>query len=435
MSRPVLGGASTPSAPSRSGWVRRPVETPTFFVPVPKAAPRTSKITAEVVVPVLADWKRGGRGGDAAQEGKKQTAAGKKRPAKEPQGPTKEGRAAKKARRAAWRAANILPEGEDLADHSRSKTVLEKRTVSLTIRERYDKIMVEVREWVSEVGLSVESHPGRDRVAALFLEREYFAGEGLQRGNYIMAAMKDCYPQYKKAGGERLVRGEEALKGWRKLDPPQTRLPLPRAVMALVAAGMMRLGQVRAARSWWLGMTAYLRPGELLGMKHWQLSAPVRGSKEASVWVVLLHPASEGKGSKTGAFDEAVRLDSAPEEELNDVWRLLRTGKDGDPLLDCTYRSFFDLVVKAAEAEGVGMLNVVPYSMRHAGPSADRSLRLRAVAEVKKRGRWVSDSSMARYEKAGRVGAQLMRLPAAVRAKALAADSRIGDILRGSWLP
>ena len=52
-----------------------------------------------------------------------------------------------------------------------------------------------------------------------------------------------------------------------------------------------------------------------------------------------------------------------------------------------------------------------PYQCRHGGPSRDRLVKLRTLAEIKKRGRWDTDSSVRIYEKAGRIQQTLRGVP------------------------
>ena len=51
----------------------------------------------------------------------------------------------------------------------------------------------------------------------------------------------------------------------------------------------------------------------------------------------------------------------------------------------------------------LGVPEAVPYQARHSGPSIDLALRRRELASAKKRGRWRTDRSLRRYEKAGRL--------------------------------
>ena len=51
----------------------------------------------------------------------------------------------------------------------------------------------------------------------------------------------------------------------------------------------------------------------------------------------------------------------------------------------------------------LGFADAVPYQARHSGPSIDLALHRRELKAAKKRGRWRTDRSLRRYEKAGRL--------------------------------
>ena len=64
------------------------------------------------------------------------------------------------------------------------------------------------------------------------------------------------------------------------------------------------------------------------------------------------------------------------------------------------YLRVFKLACEAWKLEGV-----VPYQMRHSGPSIDRAQNLRSLVDCQKRGRWASWKSVTRYEKSARLSA------------------------------
>ena len=57
----------------------------------------------------------------------------------------------------------------------------------------------------------------------------------------------------------------------------------------------------------------------------------------------------------------------------------------------------------AAQRSGLSVLEPTLYQRRHGGASHDSATRSRTTAEVKKRGRWLDDRSLVRYEAAARV--------------------------------
>ena len=67
-------------------------------------------------------------------------------------------------------------------------------------------------------------------------------------------------------------------------------------------------------------------------------------------------------------------------------------------LLNMNYMQYLALFRTAANNLG---LDVVPYQGRHSGASLDRGEGLRSLEAVQQRGRWASQRSVRRYEKAG----------------------------------
>ena len=70
------------------------------------------------------------------------------------------------------------------------------------------------------------------------------------------------------------------------------------------------------------------------------------------------------------------------------------------------------------------------------GSSPARVAAMQArLAEVKRRGRWASDTSVQRYEQSARLAQQLHAMPPAIREKAVAAEKRIAEVLAVRWTP
>ena len=63
---------------------------------------------------------------------------------------------------------------------------------------------------------------------------------------------------------------------------------------------------------------------------------------------------------------------------------------------------------------GLNRIGFVPYSLRHAGASADYLNRLRTIQEVQFRGRWRTERSLKRYCKSSLAQAAAAEVPAAV---------------------
>ncbi len=91
-----------------------------------------------------------------------------------------------------------------------------------------------------------------------------------------------------------------------------------------------------------------------------------------------------------------------------------------------------------AESLGLKGWGFTLYSCRHGGPSADRADGSRSLPEIQRRGRWAADSSVKRYEQAGRLHVVLDRTPAAILDHCVRCEVHLVQLLkhpRGLVLP
>ena len=88
---------------------------------------------------------------------------------------------------------------------------------------------------------------------------------------------------------------------------------------------------------------------------------------------------------------------------LEECLPILRGDAAPEPLWGFTYREVVKEFIRIRTLFGIP--DLVPYGLRHAGASLDRSSRSRTLLEVQKRGRWQQLRSVQRYEKGGRLAA------------------------------
>ena len=74
---------------------------------------------------------------------------------------------------------------------------------------------------------------------------------------------------------------------------------------------------------------------------------------------------------------------------------------------------------------------MTPYLFRHSGPPHDILTKARDLAAVKRRGRWCSERSVLRYEKAARVTSRLKALPLPTLTRFKDADLHLRNVLPG----
>ena len=218
-----------------------------------------------------------------------------------------------------------------------------------------------------------------------------------------------------------------------ELAPPLSRLPLPWSTTAAIANWMVLHGALEMAVLTVLTFVLYLRPSEALRLRHGDLVAPSRrGAQNLRKWSVVLHPQEGGTASKTGQFNESLLLDNVEFEWMGGVLRgLHRPGaRDLEVFANVTYSEWARSFRQAGHDLGLQALGPpVLYQLRHGGASHEMLTGARGAKDIKLRGRWLSDNSLRRYEKGGRVAQQLALLPQRVQDHGHACADRIGRIL------
>ena len=140
--------------------------------------------------------------------------------------------------------------------------ILEVESVQNATRRSYWNLLERFLDFAARFGLRVDSHPLLDAALVDFSDDAFLDGENVDFGEKLQAALEAMLPSFQRHGKLQLPRFKRALKGWRRLAPNRSRLPMPEEHMhamvgALCAAGHAEMGL-------WTRMvfSAYLRPGE-----------------------------------------------------------------------------------------------------------------------------------------------------------------------------
>jgi hypothetical protein len=269
----------------------------------------------------------------------------------------------------------------------------------------------------------------------MYFDEAYLCGYPLAKGTKLLAAVGHRWAALHRSGSTGLLsRARRALQGWHKMCPPESRLPLPWPAVAGIVAALISMNERGMAIAVLLACDAYLRPGELLDLTV-ECVIPPQPMMGAAYQVVslLLAPTDLNKPTKTQVFNESVLLDSRDRPWLGPLlveWcSQFGPGQRVFPFRDHEFRA---KVTKAASLAGLEKWKVTPYLFRHSGPSHDCLTRARDLMTIKKRGRWRSDVTVARYEKAARVTSRLTTLSPAAIHKLESADRNLLRILRRS---
>ena len=358
----------------------------------------------------------------------------------------KEGKVlARKAQRAAEREKLHGPNpGLAAVDQ---KTFLETKSVGAARQKSYDKAWKEVKEFAKAKGLSLASKEALDHVVVNKMNYMFFDGYDVADVMTMMAAVKFHRQDIPKTAA--LPRATVALTGYRKLDPPQGRLPLP---FPMLAAIIRRLWQEHLQVAMWLLLVwaTCCRPGEALKLRKKDIVPP---TDLCNFWIVILNCGAEPPvrtpfenavaddrkfklTSKVGVSDEAVLLD---QPYMKGLGKLIMSGikskKPEDMLFTFDHSDatkWFNEKIADLQYTEHGITCV--YQVRHGSASTDVLTGLRSLTEVQKRGRWEAAKSVKRYSNGGRISQVFDNLSGTQKHEATQAESWIHKILdRGVW--
>ena len=319
------------------------------------------------------------------------------------------------------------PEMDTVDEHGLS--FLERMSMAAGTLELYRQIYDEFRQRCRRAHLPTKTRAQLDRAVLSMLHEMFKEGELSSESQKLVSVVKKFRPELRRAGS--LPRSLTAIRGFRRIAPPATRQPLPWECACLIAETLVNDEQWLVAVATLLCFCLYARPSEVLRIRGGQLVPPVKRSGRAHCfWSVTLHPHEFQRTSKTGMSDESLRIDIAPYLCLVPALRKLAAEtSETDKLFPFSYGSWARKFEDAAGRAGMAALAPTLYQLRHGGASQDAATKGRTTAEIKKRGRWLDDRSLIRYENGGRVTELLRRLPPAVRRTATGAGRRIGAIL------
>ena len=105
------------------------------------------------------------------------------------------------------------------------------------------------------------------------------------------------------------------------------------------------------------------------------------------------------KPNKTQTFDDTITVQNQIYPFIGKVQAKLGSGRRREKIFKHTYLDFVRGFWKATLR--LGHRRAVPYQCRHRGASIDRTHKHRCMTDGMMKGRWTSESSLAKYEKTG----------------------------------
>ena len=295
---------------------------------------------------------------------------------------------------------------------------------------RYSQAVAELDAWAAKHRRSLNVKY-IDRTIVDFLHQMCQAGRSIVDARsvvygFILLRMNSDLP-------ERLLlsQSKAALKGWSSRFPNHSRAGVDLMVWDVVAWQCLQNDDPLSAAAILLQGDTYMRPSEILSMRKQSIIKPRKS--RSSFWGVVIGSQDLHIPTKTGLFDDCVLLDSPGREDLGVVLKYLLKHSDRDTgklLHGLSLRAYGDAIKKACEMHGLHSLKLTPHVLRHSGPSTDAYHGVRSLAAIQQRGRWKTQSSVARYQKPGRMLLLHQSVPDAVWKKAPSCRKRALEFFR-----
>ena len=287
-------------------------------------------------------------------------------------------------------------------------TLLERSSISSEQHGQYQHYLAKFKDFCKENKLRFPAKKDVDALLADYFDVLFLDNKTASEGEKTLAAVEFYYHGLKGC----LSRSRKALRGWRKLMPPKSRLPLPKPVACGMAMRLLFLQEREMALALLLAFDLYLRPGETMGLKVKNLVAPVVGAgKQYQHFTLVVRDEEDEIPDKTGVFSNSLPLGN-PETKAwlgKALQKMVKKRKAEDPLFNLDSEKFRKKFQQAGS--WLGLPNLHTYQLRHGGASDDLGKGHRDHNGVKARGRWKTDSSVRRYAKFGKVQELMKKMP------------------------
>ena len=306
----------------------------------------------------------------------------------------------------------------------RGVSLFEEKSIKPATVKRYQAEFDALLAFGRGLGNSLKSPSSFENVMIQYFHHLFFQGEQSSKGDYVAASVMHHVPALSRLGSVKMPRVWRALKGWRALCPPRSRMPETFAFWAGVVNLLYLSGQIAMGIFVLMSLSTYLRPSQLLSTVTESLVAPNRSV--SAYWTLLVHPEEGISRSKTGEADVSFVLDSSYLRFLEPIYQLLKNRAKHLKIFNFTYPEYAKALKKMSVQLGVPF---TAYQTRHSGASIDRSRGVRTRPEVQARGQWKAERSVARYDKHARLAQSFEKHPLQLQNYFRECEARIEDIV------
>ena len=216
-----------------------------------------------------------------------------------------------------------------------SVSVLEEKSVQPRTWATYKRMVLDFLDFADEKKYQLLRAEDVDQALVDKLTEMFFEGYDHGVGVYLVVGWQAIFPRYGRAGDLFLPRSLRALKGWRRLGPPRSRVGVLFFVIAGIAALLIRAGHMDMAI--WTLMThgAYLRPVSCMQLRKRCLVAPLAGASPH--WCLLLSSSEFNLTSKIGTSDDSVVWDVKDLLWMDVIFKQMKVGDPTEKLWDFNY--------------------------------------------------------------------------------------------------
>ena len=186
------------------------------------------------------------------------------------------------------------------------KSLLEAASIKVNQRLDYAKRLEKFYSFAIRFQLPLTKIEQLDEALCEYADHEYLNGEAAHCGEKLQAALEYERPEFSRAGALHLPRFRRCMKGWRKMAPTQTRLPMPEFMKSAISAVFLHQDFKEEALYNEVTFSTYSRPGEMLKVHAMDVVPPNRDFEHC---VIVLGPMERGESSKVGIYDEVLILD------------------------------------------------------------------------------------------------------------------------------
>ena len=220
----------------------------------------------------------------------------------------------------------------------------------------------------------------------------------------------------------RLPESSLMLKGWRRLEPTESRPPITWEVVVVLCCTMIKNGYVEHGIATLCAFDMYLRIGEFLQLRVCDVATP----HDPRLGSAYTRAAIRLARTKTGR-NQFVTLNNHDVSRLLHLQCLVRPSTRS-LVFGFTRNGYRAVFQRCLDALGLGSIGYTPHSLRHGGATRDFLLG-KSIDDILFRGRWEANKSAKTYVQSARALLLQVQIPQQIHQTGLILSNNLYDNL------